>query len=113
MPIKYVMLVDKSTEYMVDAERYLVSSTQTDEKRLGEYFGKNMCRSIHGTNRIITMGTGFTSLPLAKELLKELYKLTFVGTLRGNKRNIPVELHNNWSRRTAMFCHDKELTLLS
>lgn len=113
--IKIVMLVDNSTKYMVDAEPYLGSFTKTDRVPLGEYFVKKLTRTVHGTNRNITMDNWFTSVPLAKGLVKELYKLTLVGTLRANKREIPVEFQNERTRRTgtAMFCYDNELTLLS
>lgn len=113
--IKIVMVVDNSTKYMVDAEPYLGSCTKTDGLPLGEYFVKKLTRTVHGTNRNITMDNWFTSVPLAKSLLKEPYKLTLVGTLRANKREIPIELQNERTRGTgtAMFCYDNELTLLS
>ncbi|XP_060804330.1 piggyBac transposable element-derived protein 4-like [Amyelois transitella] len=113
--IKIVMTVDNSTKYMIDAEPYLGSFTKTDGVPLGEYFVKKLTRTVHGTNRNITMDNWFTSVPLAKSLVKEPYKLTLVGTLRANKREIPVELQNERTRKTgtAMFCYDKELTLLS
>lgn len=91
--MQIVMLVDNSTKYMEDAEPYLGSFTKTDGLPLGEYFEKKLTRTVHGTNRNITMDNWFTSIPLAKSLIKEPYKLTLVGTLRANKREIPLELH--------------------
>lgn len=99
--IKIVMVVDNSTKYMVDAEPYLGSCTKTDGLPLGEYFVKKLTRTVDGTNRNITMDNWFTSVPLAKSLLKEPYKLTLVGTLRANKREIPIELQNERTRGTG------------
>ncbi|CAB3249527.1 unnamed protein product [Arctia plantaginis] len=61
------------------------------------------------------MDNWFTSVPLAEELLKPPYKLTVVGTLRSNKREIPKEIANTRSRPvgTLVFGFDKELTLVS
>lgn len=61
------------------------------------------------------MDNWFTSVPLAKSLLQEPYKLTLVGTLRANIKEIPTELQNECTRRTgtAIFCYDNEVTLLS
>lgn len=61
------------------------------------------------------MDNWFTSVPLAAELLKPPYRLTVVGTLRGNKREIPKAMENTKNREigTSMFCFDKEMTLVS
>lgn len=63
----------------------------------------------------MTCDNWFTSIPLAKKLLQQPYKLTLVGTLRANKREIPEEMKNNRARNvgTSMFCYDGPLTLLS
>lgn len=54
-------------------------------------------------------------MPLASELLKSPYKLTIVGTLRSNKREIPQEMKNTRTRNigTSMFAFDAEKTLVS
>jgi len=64
---------------------------------------------------LITCDNWFTSIPAAKSLLLEPYKLTVVGTVRSNKREIPEELKNSRSRPvgTSMFCFDGPLTLAS
>ncbi|GBP28514.1 hypothetical protein EVAR_22977_1 [Eumeta japonica] len=61
------------------------------------------------------MDNWFTSVPLAKQLLMQPYKLTLVGTLRANKKEIPEEMKNSRSRavNTSMFCYDGPITLLS
>lgn len=100
---------------MIDAIPYLGKCTDTRGLPLGEYFVKELTRSIHGSNRNVTTDNWFTSIPLAKSLEREPYKLTLVGTLRANKREIPDELKNSRNRAvgTSMFCYDGSLTLLS
>lgn len=126
--VKLEMMCDSGTRYMVDCIPYLGKGTNTGGMPLGEYFVKELTRSIHGTNRNVTMDNWFTSIPLAKQLLQQPYKLTIVGTLRSNKREIPEEMKNkkrskrnnqttevNTSRKvnTSMFVYDGPLTLLS
>ncbi|GBP23673.1 hypothetical protein EVAR_80290_1 [Eumeta japonica] len=55
------------------------------------------------------------TVPLAKSLHEEPYKLTLVGTIRSNKREIPEELKNTRSRPigTSMFYYDRYVTLVS
>lgn len=113
--LKLVMLCDSGTKYMVDASPYLGKGSNPTAISLGEYYVKELTKTVHGTNRNITMDTWFTSVPLAKSLLSEPYKLTIIGTLRSNKREIPKEMGNVKGRKagTSMFCYDNELTLLS
>lgn len=113
--IKLEMVCDSGTRYMVNCTPYLGKGTDTRGVPLGEYFVKELTRSIHGTNRNVTMDNWFTSVPLAKQLSQKPYKLTLVGTMRANKKEIPEELKNNRSRDvgTTMFCYDGPLTLLS
>lgn len=81
----------------------------------GEYYVKELTKPLHGTNRNVTCDNWFTSVPLAKSLLREPYKLTLVGTIRSNKREIPEQMKNTRSRAvgTSMFCYDGPLTLVS
>ncbi|XP_045456889.1 piggyBac transposable element-derived protein 4-like [Melitaea cinxia] len=113
--VKLEMLCDSGTRYMIDSTPYLGKGTNTRGVPLGEYFVKELTRSIHGTNRNVTMDNWFTSVPLAKQLLQQPYKMTLVGTLRANKKEIPEEMKNYRSRavNTSMFCYDGPLTLLS
>ncbi|CAK1587951.1 unnamed protein product [Parnassius mnemosyne] len=61
------------------------------------------------------MDNWFTSVPLAHQLLKEPYKLTIVGTLRANKREIPPAILDIKERLigSSMFCYDKQSTIVS
>lgn len=113
--LKIMMLCDSGTKYMLNAIPYLGKGSNTTTLPLAEYFVKELSKPIYGSNRNITMDNWFTSIPLAKNLLKEPYKLTIVGTLRANKPEIPPEFRNNKNRpiNTSMFCYDNELTLVS
>lgn len=113
--IKIVMLCDVSTKYMVDAIPYLGKSTKTDGKPLATHFVQELTKSIHGSNRNITMDNWFTSIPLAETLLCDPYKLTVIGTVRKNKPQIPPEMLNVSKRKpgTSMFCFDNNITLVS
>ncbi|XP_066149861.1 piggyBac transposable element-derived protein 4-like [Euwallacea fornicatus] len=113
--VKIVMVCDSSTKYMLDASPYLGKKTPTNGLPLSEFYIKELTKSVHGTNRNITMDNWFTSVSLADQLLQDPYKLTMIGTIRKNKREIPNELLNVKSRipNTSMFCFDKKKTLLS
>nr|CAH7714948.1 unnamed protein product [Callosobruchus chinensis] len=113
--IKIVMTCDAGTKYMLDAEPYLGKHTNTDGKPLGEYFVIKLTENIHGSNRNITMDNWFTSVNLADILVKPPYRLTVLGTLRQNKREIPPEMLHLKGREvgSSRFCFDQEKTLVS
>lgn len=113
--IKIVMCCDVGTKYMFAAEPYLGKNTDTKGLPLGEYYVKKLTKSIHGSNRNITMDNWFTSINLAEELLKPSYKLTIVGTLRHNKREVPPEMINLKHRElgNSIYCYDGMKTLVS
>ncbi|CAK1595279.1 unnamed protein product [Parnassius mnemosyne] len=93
--VKLEMMCDRGTRYMLDCMPYLGQGTNTVGLPLGEYFGKKLTRSIHGTNRNFNMNNWFNSVPIAKQLLRQPYKLTILGTLQSNEREIPNELKNH------------------
>ena len=76
---------------------------------------KRLVLPISDTGRNITMDNWFMSIPLAKDLLKDR-KLTCVGTLHKNKREIPFEFLPYKTRpiNSSLFSfNDKKLTLAS
>lgn len=65
--IKIQMMCDSGTYYMIDSVACLGKGTDTGGLPLGEYFVKELTRTIHGTNRNVTTDNWFTSIPLAKK----------------------------------------------
>lgn len=72
------------------------------------------CQHLSGSNRNITMDNWFTSVPLARKLLTD-YKLTSIGTLRKNKRELPDEFSKPAKRpeHTSMFGFTEDCTIVS
>lgn len=114
--LKLVLLCDVSTKYLIDASPYIGKSTETHGLPLANYFVETLTQSIHGSNRNVTMDNWFTSVPLAEKLLTAPYKLTVVGTLRKNKKEIPtemIEMNKDRKLKTSMFAYNEKATLVS
>lgn len=87
--IKINTLCDSRTYYMVNAIPYIGKEDRSKKQEpIATQVVKQLSEPIRGTNRNITMDNYFTSIPLAEELLNN-FKLTIVGTLRHNKKEIP------------------------
>jgi len=89
--IKIQALVDSKTFYTCNMEVYV--GTQPDcpfkcENNPSSVV-KRLISPISKTGRNVTMDNWYNSIPLTTELLKT-HKLTVVGTLRKNKREIPT-----------------------
>lgn len=114
--IKIVLTCDVRSKYMIDASPYLgKNGSATINEPLGSYYCKLLTKTIHGTNRNLTADNWFTSIPLAEQLLQPPYNLTFIGTIRSNKQEIPAEFKHNSSRPvgTSLFGFHENLTLVS
>lgn len=109
--MKIVAICDAKTYYMFDAIPYIGKGTEA--KTAADYVTK-LAKSIKGSGRNITFDNWFTSVPLADQLLKE-YRLTCIGTLRKNKREIPPPFLPNKSKSalSSQFAFDREKTLVS
>nr|CAI5857770.1 unnamed protein product [Callosobruchus analis] len=61
------------------------------------------------------MDNWFTSVSLPEQLLEPPYKLTLVGTMRHNKREVPAEMINLKNRELgdSIFYYDRTKTLVS
>lgn len=113
--LKVYALVDVKTMYTYKLEMY--AGVQPD----GPYFLSNkpadvvmrLVEDLKGTGRNITMDNWFSSIPLAFELLRN--KLTMIGTIRKNKKEIPLEFTNTRSRpvQSSMFAFKDHCTLVS
>ncbi|XP_023228246.1 uncharacterized protein LOC111628649 [Centruroides sculpturatus] len=89
--IKVFSLVDARTYYILNMEVYLgkqpdgpFSIDQTPSAIV-----KRLIQPISGSGRNVTYDNWFTSVPLSRELLCQ-HNLTTVGTIRKNKRELPV-----------------------
>lgn len=113
--LKIFALVDARNFYIKNLEIY--PGKQPD----GPYSSSNkpfdivdrIVQPISKTNRNVTFDNWFTSYELVQHLLSE-HKLTSVGTLRKNKRQIPPEFTK--SRKgvfTSQFAFQKDITLVS
>lgn len=118
--VKIMCLTDSSTSYLVDA--YIYKGKNTDGEGLTEdeqKFSKptqsviRLCKSIEGTNRNVTGDNWFTSVELVDELGDR--SLTYVGTLKKNKKEIPIEFLPSKERNvgSAIYGFGGTITLLS
>lgn len=114
--IKIFALADSKTFYAMNLEVYV--GKQPD----GPYAVDNsasavvqrMCKSIKGSGRNVTCDNWFSGIDLVKCLLQD-YGLTFLGTIRKNKRELPIEFSCPSKRPVAssMFAFHKDITLVS
>lgn len=111
--IKIVMCCDAKTAYVLDAEVYIGKNSTPSDIPVAQYYCEKLTTSFQGTNRNLTMDNWFTSVQTAKNLLEK--KITVVGTLRKNKKEIPASFLDLKKRQinSAMFCYSDQLTLLS
>lgn len=74
---------------------------------------RRVTEPIHGTNRSVTCDNWFTSVPLVERMITSPYDLKVTGTIRSNKREIPLEMKIPGEAQTAKYCINADLTLLS
>jgi len=72
-----------------------------------------LCKPYFGSKRNITGDNWFTSVPLVKDLLEK--GLTYVGTIRKNKGEIPEEMTDKarFKPRQCTLLFDANTTLLT
>lgn len=114
--IKIFAVADSRTSYALNLEVYVGQQPE------GPYSMKNdpesivlrMVSSFSGTNRNVTCDNWFTSYNLVKVLLNE-HRLTYVGTMKKNKREIPPEFVNTRARSvySSVFGFQKDFTIVS
>lgn len=118
--IKVMCLTDAKTSYLYNGYIYTGKGSDgvglTDKQRelsIPTQSLIRLCTGIEGSNRNITADNYFSSIEGVDELGKR--KLTYVGTMRKDKRCIPPEFLPSNSRpvQTALYGFRKEATLLS
>lgn len=105
--------------YTVNAEVYTgsiankVSTVNYSDLPLSEQYLLRLTEPVHDFQRTIVCDNWFTSIPAALKHVEK--KLTLVGTIRKNKREIPPLFLETKTRQkqTSMYAHTNELTLLS
>lgn len=114
--IKIYSLVDAKMFYTCNMEIYVGQQpigpykVQTDNVSLLS----RLCQPISGSNRNVTMDNFFTSMVVANKLLGD-HKLTMLGTIRKNKRELPKEITQPTPRpdKTSMFAFQEKATIVS
>lgn len=118
--IKLICLTDAHNSYLLNA--YIYVGKDSDGKCLTKEEQKllkptqaviQVTQPIINTNRNVTADNWFSSIELVQELQKR--KLTYVGTLKKNKKEIPTEFLPNRTKEagSCMYGYTKNMTLLS
>lgn len=114
--IKMWALVDVKTSYTFNLETYVGTQPEGPYRcsNSGEQVVLRIVEPVAKTNRNITGDNWFTSIPLVKKLLTEK-KLTYVGTVRKNKAEIPKIFLPNKEREinSSIFGFQEDCTLVS
>lgn len=114
--IKIFALVDAHTFYAYNLEVYVGKQPPGPYSvdNSGKEVVKRLCTAIAGSGRNVTTDNWFTSKPLADELLRN-YKLTLVGTIKKNKKELPREFTEGKARpiSSSMFGYQKDCLLVS
>lgn len=98
---------------MVNAAPYVGQVRKNTDESVPTYYVRSFTEPIHGTNRNITCDNWFTSIPLVDTMMN--LKLTVVGTLRKNKREIPPSFITTRGKQVPSCLHafDGPKTLVS
>lgn len=118
--IKVMSLTDARTHYFYNAYIYAGKDSDgrgltVDEKKMNKPTQSviRLAKSLFQSNRNITADNWFSSIELAEYLLKN--KITFVGTLKKNKRELPPEFLPTKGRKIGetIYGFTKNITILS
>lgn len=114
--LKVYALVDSKTYYACNLEVYVGSQPPGPyvQETSASAVVERLVEPLRNSKRNLTCDNWFTSIPLVRNLYSN-YKLTFLGTIRKNKREIPLELSNPVKRPlgTSMFAFENKMTLVS
>lgn len=113
--LKCFAMCDTDTFYTSNLEVYCGKqpSGPYEVSNSPEDIVKRLVKPIEYTNRNLTTDNWYTSLKLATYLLDK--KITLLGTMRKNKREIPPEFlpHKNREIESSLFGFQKQATLVS
>ncbi|GBL93801.1 hypothetical protein AVEN_153579-1 [Araneus ventricosus] len=113
--VKIFTLVDLRVFYTWKMEAYTGQQPKGPfqlDNSLGNVV-KHLMSPLYNSGRNLTMDNWYTSYPLSQELLKK--KITVVGTLRKNKKEIPPILLHSKKREvcSSLFAFQKDTTIVS
>lgn len=118
--IKIMAITDAKTHYFLNGYIYVGKDSDGQTISMEEQnFSKptqsviRLSKPIYKTNRNITADNWFTSLELVREL--KANGLTYVGTIRKNKKDIPKEFQPNKNRavQSTLYGFTDEISLVS
>lgn len=118
--LKLLLLVDAHTFYTYTAYIYCGRGSDGDglsdeDKRFGipSQSVLRLCKGLEGSHRNITADNWFSSIELMQALKNR--GLTYLGTLKKNKKEIPIAFQPNKVRivGTSLYGFTKDYTLLS
>ena len=104
--IKFWMLCDSKTSYVCRLQVYTgKQSGQEREHNQGKRVVLQLTEGLKGSGRNVTADNFFCSLSLAQKLSER--KLTLLGTVRKNRKELPPELVNTKGREacSSLFGH--------
>ncbi|XP_018403103.1 PREDICTED: piggyBac transposable element-derived protein 3-like [Cyphomyrmex costatus] len=110
--IKILCLNDSKTFYMLNAIPYTGKVATERLESVPSYYVRQLSTPIHGTGKNITCNNWFTSIE-SINMIKHEYSLTMVGTIRKNKRQIPLVFRRSASVGNARYVYRNDMTLLS
>lgn len=113
--IKLVLANDVRSKYLVGGIPYLGKETRPGHgQNLGHILTKDLTLPYHHSNRNVTTDNWFTSVPLMQDLLHNC-GMTLVGTVKGNKKEIPAVMKEKDTRTpgSTAFLFTKDMTFVS
>lgn len=113
--LKIFALADAKVYYTYNLEVYVGQQPEGPFKKSNspDAVVERLCEPIYGSGRNVTLDNWFTSVSLVQKLLEK--KLTVVGTIRKNKRELPVEFVTPTGRKvkSSLFGFQENCTLVS
>lgn len=115
--LKLLTLNDAANAYLIFAIPYLGKNAKVinpEKLPISELLFQEVTKPIHGTNRSVTCDNWFTSIPLVSRMLENPFKMTITGTMKKNKKELPLEMETASENPPQIkFCHTKDMCLLS
>lgn len=114
--IKLIMVCDAKSHYMLNAVPYLGKHTQPPHGiSLGHHVTTKLITPYANTKRYITGDRQLVYVCSTCKDLLENYSLTYVGTVRGNKIEIPPQMidKSRFASGQSAFVFDKNMTMVT